>query len=294
MVMFYNKDAGTPFLAPESVDLFVTHPSYFNGYSGPHGEPEGQLNNASDRGYFINKIIEVIKHMEMALKPTGTIAIGFPTTDYFYEIIARIVTETKLIFGPMFFWDFSDSSNNKEISGKENNIFLNLHKGQQQVNTEYKLDSYTLVHPWTTPELLKNKGYLGFINHSAPEIVFERIIGRYSKPGDTVADLMGGTGLALRIAKQMNRETVYNDISDEQVRIAKIIIDNKEDSQMELKRSEVVELMSKEIIDMNIGRMQAMNLSSNDISTYVEQSRAELDNVNGMLFDLLVKNGVIR
>jgi DNA modification methylase len=290
MKRYYNKDAGSLFLAPESVDLFITHPSYFNGYSEPQGEPEGQLNNASDKGYFINKIIEIIKHMEIALKPKGTIAIGLPTVDYFYTIIEKIKQETSLLFGPMFFWDFTDKS--KEISGVENNVFLNLHKGEQQVNEEYTLDSYTLVHPWDTPKALIGKEHLGFINHSAPEIVYERIIGKYSRPGDVVADLMGGTGLALKIAKDMGRQTVYNDISEEQVNIAKAIID-KEDP-VDLKRNEVVDLMTKEIQNMNKKVMNDMNVPYEQQEQYLEHSSDELNKVNGMLFDMLVENGVIR
>ena len=87
---YYNRDAGMPFLAPESIDLFVTHPPYFNLNSEAYGNPEGQLQNTGDREVFINKIIDVIKNMEMALKPTGTILIGFPTDPNIYKIIEKI------------------------------------------------------------------------------------------------------------------------------------------------------------------------------------------------------------
>jgi DNA modification methylase len=94
---YYTRDASEPFLAPESVDLFLIHPPYFNAYSDPHGKPEGQLQNASDREYFINQMIKIIKNMEYALKPTGTIIVGMPTNQNIYKIIGKINTEIVFI-----------------------------------------------------------------------------------------------------------------------------------------------------------------------------------------------------
>jgi DNA modification methylase len=292
---YYNRDAGMPFLAPESVDLFVTHPPYFNLNSEAYGNPEGQLQNTGDRDVFINKILETIKHMEMALKPTGTILIGFPTDPNFYKIVEKINQETNLEYGPMFYWDFTGSPHlSGKVVGVENNIFLNLHKGNQITNLDYKLDSYTLVHPWILSEELRAKSYVAFVNDSAPEIVYERLIGRHSKPGDVVADLMAGTGMVLSIAKRLGREIVYNDISTEQLKLAKMIIDNEEETPMELKRKEVIELMTKEIIDMNLALAASQSVSNEQIQEYMRQATPEFNRVNAILFDMLVKNGIIR
>ena len=291
---YYTRDASEPFLAPESVDLFLIHPPYFNGYSDPHGKPEGQLQNASDREYFINQMIKIIKNMEHALKPSGTIVVGMPTSQYMYKIIGKINTETNLQYGPLFFWDYTSTSALTENGDPGNNIFLNLHKGDQQVNKDYKLDSHTLVHPWILSDELTDLSHLGHTHNSAPEIVYERIIGRYSKPGDVVADIMGGTGLVLSIAKKMNRETVYNDISDSQLRLAKYLIDGEQDETMKLNREEVIDLMTKEIQDMNKLNMDQFNIPWEQQEKYMKESKPEFNRVNGMLFDMLVKNGVIR
>jgi hypothetical protein len=253
------------------------------------------MQNTADREAFVDSMIESIKHMELALKPTGSIVIGLPTDQNLYKIIEKINTETNLIYGPAFFWDYSKSFFVKEVSGVESNIFLNLHKGQQQTNTDYKIDSYTLVHPWEVSEELLSKSNIAFVYGSAPDIVFERIIQRYSKPGDTVADLFGGTGLVLKIAKSLDREIVYNDISEQQLKLAKLLIDNEgEENPMDLKRSEVIDLMTKSIHDMNIRLLQQNNTPHQQIESYVKDSTPELNGVNGMLFDLLVKHGVIR
>ena len=292
---YYNRDAGVPFLAPESVDLFVTHPPYFNLNSEAYGNPEGQLQNTGDRDVFINKILETIKHMEMALKPTGTILIGFPTDPNFYKIVEKINQETDLQYGPMFYWDFTGSPHLAgKVAGVENNIFLNLHKGNQMTNTDYKLDSYTLVHPWILSEELTSKSYVAFVNDSAPEIVYERLIGRHSKPGDVVADLMAGTGMVLSIAKKLGREIVYNDISTEQLKLAKMIIDNEEETPVELKRKEVIELMTKELIDMNMTLAAQQSVPNEQVQEYIRQATPEFNRVNAILFDMLVQRGIIR
>jgi|688.fasta_scaffold217593_2 DNA modification methylase len=292
---YYTKDASEPFLAPESIDLFVTHPPYFNLNSEAYGNPEGQLQNTGDREVFVNKIIGVIKHMEMALKPTGTILIGFPTDPNIYKIIEKINQETKLQYGPMFYWDFTGSGHlGGKVVGVENNIFLNLHKGEQYVSPDYKLDSYTLVHHWLIPDELVKKSYVAFVNDSAPKIVYERLIGRHSKPGDVVADLMAGTGMVLSVAKEMGREVVYNDISTEQLKLAKMIIDNEEETQVELKRKEVIELMTKELIDMNLAMATSQSIPNEQIQEYIKHATFEFNRVNAILFDMLVQRGVIR
>jgi DNA modification methylase len=291
---YYTKDASEPFLAPESVDLFLTHPPYFNAFSDPHGKPEGQLQNASDREYFVSQIIKIIKHMEIALKPTGTIAIGFPTDENFYKIIEGINRETSLKYGPLFFWDYTDTPGIHEVTGKENNIFLNLHKGDQQTNLDYKLDSYTLIHPWSLSEDLESYSHLSFIHNSSPEIVYERIIGRYSKEGDVVADLMAGTGSVLGVATKMGRNFVYNDISSDQLQMAKKIIEREPETKMELQKKEIVELMTKEVQDATREQMESFNTPLQQQEEYIRNSAPDVNRINGRLFDLLVKNGIIR
>jgi adenine-specific DNA methylase len=120
------------------------------------------------------------------------------------------------------------------------------------------------------------------------------MINRFSKPGDVVADLFAGTGTVLKVAKKLNREIIYNDVSESQTKLAKMIIDNEQESEMDLKRKEVIDLMTKEIQDMNVRQMQSLNMPSIEVHNYIEQSKDELDWVNGMLFDLLVKHGVVR
>ena len=291
---YYNRSASEPFLAPESIDLFITHPPYFNTHQDAYGNAEDQLQNTTDREVFVDKIISVIKHMEMALKDSGTILILFPTDQNIYKIIEKINTETSLKYGPLFFWDFTNSPHVKEVTGKENNIILNLHKGSQMVNTSYKVDTHTLAYPWILSDKLKSNSHVAFINDSAPEMIYELLINRYSKPGDVVADIMAGTGSALAVAKRLGRQTVYNDVSAEQLKLAKIIIDDEPEIEIDLKRKEIVDLMTKEIIDMNIQLASNKSITDQQAMEYAQQTAPELNRVNGILYDLLMQHGVIK
>jgi DNA modification methylase len=48
----------------------------------------------------------------------------------------------------------------------------------------------------------------------------------FSKPGDTVADLLGGTGTMTIAAENTGRNSVYNDVSSVQVKIAKLRLED--------------------------------------------------------------------
>lgn len=58
-------------------------------------------------------------------------------------------------------------------------------------------------------------------------------------------------------------------------------------------RDEVVKLMSDNIDNMNRQGAQQSGLSSTEIEEFIAAGRAQLDFVNGMLYDLLKNEGII-
>jgi SAM-dependent methyltransferase len=291
---YYTKDAMTAFLEPESVDLFVTHPPYFNLNSENYGNVEEQLQRTSVPNVYVDNLMKVVKHMEIALKPTGSIVIGIPTNEILYKLITKISTETKLNFGPSFFWDFSGNLEVVEAEGVDSNLILTLYKTSQYVNKNYKPKSPVISVPWLVTEELNAMSHIAFVNDAIPEEICDIMINQFSKPGDVVADLLAGTGTVLKVAKKLNRQIIYNDVSEEQTKLAKMIIDNEKETKMDLRRKEVIALMTKEIQDMNVKQMQKLSMPSSEIQEYIDKSGYELDTVNTMLFNLLVKHGVIR
>jgi hypothetical protein len=291
---YYTKDAMTPFLEPESVDLFVTHPPYFNLNSENYGNVEDQLQRTSVPNVYVDNLMQVVKHMEIALKPTGSIVIGIPTNEILYKLITKISTETKLNFGPSFFWDFSGNLEVVEAEGVDSNLILTLYKTSQYIDKNYKLKSPVISVPWLVTEELNAMSHIAFVNDAIPEEICDIMINQFSKPGDVVADLLAGTGMVLKAAKKLNRQIIYNDVSEKQTKLAKIIIGDEQENDMDLKRKEVIDLMTKEIQNMNKVEMEKHNMPYEQQQLYLEQSLPELDRVNGMLYDMLIKNGVIR
>jgi adenine-specific DNA methylase len=143
-------------------------------------------------------------------------------------------------------------------------------------------------------EELNAMSHIAFVNDAIPEEICDIMINQFSRPGDVVADLLAGTGTVLKVAKKLNRQIIYNDVSEEQTKLAKMIIDNEKETEMDLRRKEVIALMTKEIQDMNVKQMQKLSMPSSEIQEYIDKSGYELDTVNTMLFNLLVKHGVIR
>lgn len=58
-------------------------------------------------------------------------------------------------------------------------------------------------------------------------------------------------------------------------------------------RADVVKLMSDYIDQMNTNMARAHGLSEEEITKTLSEHRPSLDNVNGLLYDLLVENGLI-
>jgi transcriptional/translational regulatory protein YebC/TACO1 len=60
-----------------------------------------------------------------------------------------------------------------------------------------------------------------------------------------------------------------------------------------LYRHEVIKMMSDMIEEMNTQMAKQQGMPDSEIERVLGQARPQLDYVNGMLYDLLVQNGVI-
>ena len=52
------------------------------------------------------------------------------------------------------------------------------------------------------------------------------MITNYSKPGDVVCDLFGGSGTVCLVAMELDRKFIYNDVSEDRIVMAKKRIDD--------------------------------------------------------------------
>ncbi len=224
--MFYCKDATEIFLEKESVDLFFTLPPYYGTLNsgreapvGEYGNYEQQMANGSQEEY-LDRIIKVMKHMEHALKPTGSILIGILSQPLLYYFISSVMKETSLLPHHPIIWEYGNMPNNNEPSKIKHNktqvYFLHFSKGSPKFK---ELEKMIIDIPWQLDaELINIEGHTG---DSTPLDFCNIIVSHFSEEGDTVADIMGGTGSVAHACINLNRNFIYNDVSEDQVRIAK-------------------------------------------------------------------------
>lgn len=217
--MFYSEDARKIFLEKGSVDLFFTHPPYYENKTVDfYGSADLQVHNGSKEEY-LNNMLLYVKHMEHALKDDGRILIGFQTGSTLFDVIGVLLKNTNLKFDTPIVWNFG---NHPAYKGHANTqiMFLNLIRGNPYLG---KIDSYLLDIPWLHDvDFLK---YNGMLYDSLPKEFCDAIIESFSKKGDTVGDLMGGTGSILFSAQQKNRNIVYSDVSTNRLESARKLLE---------------------------------------------------------------------
>lgn len=224
-VEFYCKDARERFLQPESVDLFFCHPPYFVTNKEHYGgDLSLQIQNETNFDEYLDAYIETLKNMQDALKPTGSIVIILKNYEQSFDVISKIKQDTDLIITKSLIWDYSESDflkNRIDYTGDEFAILLLLHKNHSIPRYE-TLKNFVIRLPWEPHnESVKDFSDIGYVYDCFTESLAEIIIENYSRPGDVVADIFGGTGTTSVVAHRMGRNSIYNDVSEEQFVIAK-------------------------------------------------------------------------
>jgi DNA modification methylase len=226
-VAFYCKDAREKFLDPNSVDLFLCHPPYITTDKQVYGGDLSLQIQNQEYDKYVESYIDSIKHIEYAMKDSGSALVILKNHDVSFDIISKIKTETNLLITKTLIWDYLDDKffeNAKEINGDEFALILLLHK-KTNVPRYEKLKNYIIRSSWDTlDEVEKNlKQYedYGYVKDCFTEELAEILIDNYSLPGQIVVDLFGGTGTTAKVAMRMGRKTIYNDASHQQYYIAK-------------------------------------------------------------------------
>ena len=217
-IQFYCQDARKPFLEPDSVDLFITHPPFLNKIPEAHGgDPNLQIQNADSPEDFSKSLVECLQSMEIALKDSGAIILILPNQRVFFRIIKDIVQSTSLMINRDIIWNFEKSDIvNGTISGNEINHILYITKNADTRHSVETLESFVIEANW---EVYYVDEFSFF--DALPKKMIETLIRVFSKEGDTVADLLAGTGTVAICALENNRKAIYNDVSPLQLDLAK-------------------------------------------------------------------------
>lgn len=217
--MLFNQNANEIFLERDSVDLFFMNPPYLGADLKKYGgEPTEYISFAESTSKYIENMIPLAKHIEHSLKDNGSAFIMLRNDPNLglVKFCNMISENTGLKVGKLFIWDFSKSTKVENLGNEQIAIIVHLHKGSPFINTDVK---YLLDIEFDPTEVTKYDD-LGYTSAALPEKLYEYFIKTFSKPDDTVADILGGTGTIIRPAIKLGRNFIYNDLSASQYAIA--------------------------------------------------------------------------
>jgi DNA modification methylase len=89
-------------------------------------------------------------------------------------------------------------------------------KNEDTVHPVNKLSSFVIEEDWSVYYIDK----VSFFD-ALPKKMIENLIKVFSNEGDTVADLLAGTGTVALCSLENNRKAIYNDVSILQMDLAK-------------------------------------------------------------------------
>lgn len=219
MVELYCNDATEIFLSEKSVDMFFVNPPYWGSDMEAYGGPvEKHINHGvSIDDYFID-LLKLAMHMDFALKDTGSAFVMLPNYDNIvFEFAELVHMHTSLFVQKMYIWDFSSTPNTADMQSDKMGIILHLHKGS--FNEYFKINGAVLhvpIDPWP----IRKYEDLGFVDNGLPEELYNIFVTAFTQEGDTIADIVGGTGTIISSGFKFKRNVIYNDISRDQYNVA--------------------------------------------------------------------------
>jgi DNA modification methylase len=210
---FYTEDATRDFLEPSSVDLFITNPPFYGIHAAEYGNKEKQIHSSGGVDDFVDNLVDITLAMERALRQGGNILMILPNKPFIFDYITKLATRTSLNFGQLLVWDLL-----RDVSAIDNYsaVVVNLYSGDV-VNSNNRI----IKLPIAQDPLLSGLQPIGYIWDALPKEIYTLLIENYSNHGDTVADIMGGTGTICISAVDTGRKFIYNDVSKSQTDLAK-------------------------------------------------------------------------
>lgn len=219
-----------------SVDLIITHPPYFGIDTKRYGGNELlQINHSSRNSkQFLKLLRKATKEMYRVLKPTGQLWIAngkddnldmryvidtLDNTDFVYvDFIHHSAYNDKAIFDKKSYKISSDAVTTWHHFSKGQDIYFNPFTCRKNNNAIWEMDFANMTEQ--IDKDLFDKGYA--VQDSMNSKLVEKLIDMFSKPGYTVLDPFGGTGIVPITAVKMGRDGILNDISEKQLEGAKI------------------------------------------------------------------------
>ncbi len=265
-VKFYCEDARKKFLEPNSVDLFLIHPPFWSMINESYGgDQEIQLHKIKNKEEFRTSMITILKNMDQALSDDGNILFILPNFYRQIETISDIIKYTDLTIYNILLWDFE--KNKVQTNRYYTNLILHIRKNTNFDYPGKKLDRFFIEEPWAT------------CDNAFPIGLSDMLIKSFSKEGDTVADIFGGTGTTIISALNNNRKAIYNDSSSEQFELAKMRVNDilkETEKDVPMNEQETITIMVETINETNRLLCEQAGMDKAQIDQQIEQSKASM------------------
>ena len=265
-VKFYCEDARKEFLEPNSVDLFLIHPPFWSMINESYGgDQEIQLHKIKNKEEFRTSMITILKNMDQALSDDGNILFILPNFYRQIETISDIIKYTDLTLYNILLWDFE--KNKVQTNRYYTNLILHIRKNTNFDYPGKKLDRFFIEEPWAT------------CDNAFPIGLSDMLIKSFSKEGDTVADIFGGTGTTIISALNNNRKAIYNDSSSEQFELAKMRVNDilkETEKDAPMNEQETITFMVETINETNRLLCEQAGMDKAQIDQQIEQSKASM------------------
>ncbi len=265
-VKFYCEDARKKFLEPNSVDLFLIHPPFWSMINESYGgDQEIQLHKIKNKEEFRTSMITILKNMDQALTDDGNILFILPNFYRQIETISDIIKYTDLTLYNILLWDFE--KNKVQTNRYYTNLILHIRKNTNFDYPGKKLDRFFIEEPWAT------------CDNAFPIGLSDMLIKSFSKEGDTVADIFGGTGTTIISALNNNRKAIYNDSSSEQFELAKMRVNDilkETEKDAPMNEQETITFMVETINETNRLLCEQAGMDKAQIDQQIEQSKASM------------------
>jgi len=295
LVEFYNKDAREEFLNPDSVDLFLVHPPFFYTSKKYGGDIGLQLHNTEDEEEYNSSIITTVKNMEKALSEDGNILLIVQNDYHSFKIISEITNQTNLIVFKTIFWSYEEDFH-YSLDGKQTNLILQLRKNKNFSYPVSGLDRLIINMPWhgLDKDLHKYHDLGIYVLDAFPQTLSDFLVPLFSKEGDTVADIFGGTGTTAISALMYNRKAIYNDSSSEQFELAKMRLNDimkETEKDKKMTEQETIAFMVETINETNRLLCEQAGMDKAQIDQQIEQSLQSMNLiVSGLYAKMKEKN----
>lgn len=301
-IEFFNKDAREIFLEPKSVDLFLSYPPFYKKAVTEYGgDISLQLQNAYDIEEFFDSLVKVVQHMEYALTDTGSIVLIFPNNPKTFRTIVDIMRSTDLIINQTLFWDFEYMFNDQPGDGTH--LILHITRMDNIPCHMHGIDSFILKnHYGPTQDVVEKYKHLGFMYDALSQDLSDLIVSKFSKEGNVVADILGGTGTVAISSLKNKRKAIYNDSSSDQFEIAKQrvadlteedIITEEIEKEIDMTKEDTMNLMLKSINDDNRDLCEKNGMSKEDADAQISQSQPALQHIIANMYDRMKDAGLL-